>query len=144
MNFRSRLPEQSLAIPMAPMLDIMFLLLIFFMVTLISAKLESKIGITVPSVNNSEIGNRHRNELLINLDKDGKLYINSIHKSPEYLRSLLKKVLADEGPLKKIPIIIRADRHTPHWATLQVIDICRDAGIWHIYFAALTKEERAP
>ena len=71
MNFRKNMQSNSPGFQMAPMIDIVFLLLIFFMVATIYAQWESKIGITVPIAETGEQTGRTPGEIIINIDNTG-------------------------------------------------------------------------
>lgn len=122
---------------MAPMIDIMFLLLIFFMTSTIMARWETKIGITVPSADSGVRTTRQRGEIIINLDKAGTIIINDANMSEERLERVLKQI-AETFPEQ--PVIIRADAKTNHEDVVTVLDICKKVDIWNISFAALEKE----
>lgn len=134
MNFKKRLSTEHAGFPLAPMVDIMFLLLIFFMAATIFAQWETKIGITVPTADTGVRGVRQPGEIIINLDADGHIFVNSVEMTPERLEALLAKV-ADA--FKNQPVIVRADRMTRHEAVVQILDICRKVDIWNVAFASL-------
>ncbi len=137
MNFRKELQSSSPGFQMAPMIDIVFLLLIFFMVATVYAQWESKIGITVPTADTSVQVNRTPGEIIINLDKEGGIFINSIQITPDKLYELLLQIAET---FKGHPIIIRADKETDYEAVINVIDICRKVDIWNVAFATLARD----
>ena len=122
---------------MAPMIDIMFLLLIFFMVATIYAQWETKIGINVPTAETGAQTGRTPGEVIINLDKEGQIYINSVQMEPERLHKLLVQIAQT---FKGQPVIIRADEKTEYEDVITVLDICRKVDIWNISFATLPKD----
>ena len=77
MNFRkNNVPDQS-GFQMAPMVDVMFLLLIFFMVSSIYYQKEKKLEIKLPHAESGLSTQRVLGELIINVDKEGDYYVNS-------------------------------------------------------------------
>ena len=138
MNFRKEFNVNSPGFQMAPMIDIMFLLLIFFMVATIYAQWETKIGINVPSADTGIQTGRTPGEVIINLDKEGTIFINSVEMEPERLHKLLAQIAQT---FKGQPVIIRADKKTEYDAVIKVLDICRRVDIWNISFATLPKED---
>ena len=134
MNFKKRLTTQSVGFQMAPMVDILFLLLVFFMVSSIYAQWERKLDITVPTADTGVRAARKQGEIIINLDEKGDIYINSVQMSAERLRGLLTHV-ADS--FKGHPVIIRADAKTHHEKVILILDICRDVDIWNVAFATI-------
>ena len=138
MNFKKRIADQQSGFQMAPMIDIMFLLLTFFMAATIYAQWETKMSITVPTTDTGTRGARQQGEIIINLDEDGKIFINNVEMKAERLRNLLANVAAD---YRNQPVIIRADAKTDHEAVIKVLDICRQVDIWNVAFATLPDEQ---
>lgn len=135
MDFKKRIQTQQTGFQMAPMIDIIFLLLIYFMAATLYAKWETKVGITVPTADSGLQGTqRPPGEVIVNLDDKGRVYINSMEMSKDKLQNLLQQV-SDE--FKGQPVIIRADRHTDHEHVIAVLDICRKVDIWNVAFATL-------
>ena len=138
MNFRRDQQPASPGFQMAPMIDVVFLLLIFFMVASIFAQWESKVDIKVPVAETAEPMRRKLSEIMVNLDKDGRVYINSVEMSQDVLLRTLKTV---QSAHQNTPIIIRADGRTDHRHVMTVLDACRMAHITNISFATLDGKE---
>ncbi|MCF7853815.1 MAG: biopolymer transporter ExbD [Candidatus Pacebacteria bacterium] len=134
MNFRKNLAGSQQGFQMAPMIDIMFLLLIFFMAAAIYAQWETRMDVTVPTAKSGERLTRQPGEIIINLDEQGDIYINEVKMDLDRLRSLLARV---SEQYRDQPVIIRADRKTPHEHVMHVLDTCREVDIWNVAFAAL-------
>lgn len=134
MNFRKRNQIQQAGFQMAPMVDIMFILLIFFMTAFIFAQWENKLGIQVPTASTGDKAEREPGEVVINIDKDGKIFINSMEESPEQLKAILQMV-TDVSKFQ--PVIIRADAEVPHKYFVRVLDICREVDIVNVSIASL-------
>jgi biopolymer transport protein ExbD len=141
MNFRKRLNIPQSSFQMAPMIDIMFLLLIFFMVAAVYAQWEKKIGIDVPTAQSFDDNPRIPGEIIINIEDDGVIYVNNTQMSIARLENLLANVAQD---YRDQPIIIRADGTTDHQDVMAVLDVCRTAGIWNVAFAVLPKAQNQP
>lgn len=140
MNFRKNLSSQEPGFQMAPMIDIMFLLLIFFMAATIFAQWETKIGITVPTADSGVGGAREPGEIIVNVDKEGDIFVNDVQMSLDRLQSLLAQV-ADL--YQDQPVIIRADAETRHEDVVKVLDVCRKVDVWNVAFATLEPEKNA-
>ncbi len=125
-------------IQMAPLIDIVFLLLIFFMSASIFYQLESEMNITVPTAKKSKDMERSPGEIIINIRKDGSIVINQREMSYPDLEHMLKRVAQ---LYKGQPVIIRADKNTYHKDVIRVLDICAGADIWNVSFATM-KEDR--
>ena len=138
MNFSKQRSFPQAGFQMAPMVDIMFLLLIFFMAATIFAQWESTIGITVPTVDKAVPATREPGEIIINLDEQGTIFVNSVEMDRDRLQSLLSQVAeAFAGH----PVIIRADAKTQHQKVIDVLDICKTADIWNVAFATVPRKK---
>jgi len=140
MDFRKRHTRDQVGFQMAPMVDIMFLLLILFMAANIFAQWETKMGITVPTADSGIRGIRQPGEIIVNIDEKGLIYVNSVEMSPDRLQQLLSQV-ADA--FRDQPVIIRADRSTKHEDVIRVLDICREVDIWNVAFASLPPKDES-
>lgn len=131
-------PERPV-IQMAPLIDIVFLLLIFFMSASIFYQLETEINITVPTANESKETRRTPGEIIINILKDGSIVVNQRQMAHDDLKTMLVRV---SELYHGQPVIIRADRQTYHKDVISVLDICAGADIWNVSFATMKEEEK--
>lgn len=137
MNFRKRIGEQRNGFQMAPMVDIMFLLLIFFMVSALYAEWETRIDIEVPASSSGSRAERQAGEIIVNVEPEGEFVVNQIEMTAGRLENLLRRV-SSQYPDQ--PVIVRADAETPHKHVIAVLDICKQVDIWNIAFATLPQE----
>ncbi|MGI6454442.1 MAG: ExbD/TolR family protein [bacterium] len=140
MNFLSRVSEEEPIIPMAPMIDIIFLLLIFFITTSVFARLENEISITVPTAETATTPKRNLGELIINLRLDGGIVVNQREITLDQLGILLNRI-AKQFPDQSV--IIRGDRQTDLENAIEILDLCARTGIWNVSFAALPPEQES-
>jgi len=126
------------AIQMAPLIDIVFLLLIFFMSASIFYQLETEINITVPTADESTETKRAPGEIIINIRKDGTVVVNQRQMDYGELQNMLGRI---SELYRGQPVIIRADRQTYHKDVIRVLDICAGADIWNVSFATMKEEE---
>jgi biopolymer transport protein ExbD len=139
MNFKKSIGSEQAGFQLAPMVDIMFLLLIFFMVSSIYYQLEKNLEVKVPKAESGVSSERTAGELIINVDKKGGYYVNNIKQSIEAIESLLGDVLKDHDGT---PVIIRCDKEAPHKFFVKVFDVCQKLGIQDIRIA--TEPEGLP
>ena len=139
MNFRKKTEDTSSGFQMAPMVDIIFLLLIFFIAAAVYSQWENKLEIKVPTADRGIDRARYPGEAIINIDKDGKYFLNSVEYSPERIEQLLRQ-LAKTFPEQ--PVVIRADKATECKYLVHLIDICAKTNIVNLSFA--TVKEEAP
>lgn len=131
MNFRKRVP----ALPqfqMTAMMDIVFLLLCFFVTSTVFSQWEYEVDLTLPSAKSAETSTRLPGEIILNVARDGAVTVNQRVFRGEDLDKLLKQV---SGYLPGQPVIIRADIDTAYGAFMKVVDACRMAGITNLSLA---------
>ena len=138
MNFKKRnvAPEQSFQL--APMVDVIFLLLCFFVTSQIFSQWETEIDIKLPTARTGKIPQRLEGEIIINILADGKTVVNQRVLDKEALDSLLQRIV---GLFPGQPILLRADKATAYEHVIRVLDGCRDADIWNLSFATTADEE---
>ena len=139
MNFRKDINERQVGFQMAPMVDIIFLLLIFFIAAAVYSQWESKLEIKVPTADSGLDRARYPGEAIINIDRNGKFFLNSVEYSPERLQNLLAR-LSKTYPDQ--PVVIRPDRKTDCRYLIQVIDICAKTDIANLSFATVKQENK--
>ena len=138
MNFRREHEEERAGLPFTPMLDVIFLLLIFFMTTSIYGQLEEEIGIVVPTASEAVPPDRTPGEIIINITEDGMIVVNQKQYDLASLQELLNKV---GTVFKGQAVKIRGDRRTQFGRAVEVLNACAKADIWNVSFAALTERE---
>jgi biopolymer transport protein ExbD len=127
MNFR-RLRTQDIDINLTPLIDVVFLLLIFFMVSTTFTK-ESRIEIDLPE-SSSKISAEQTTPVEIVIDKNGHYRINGIALANHDLVTLITAL--SEYDDKETPIIIAADKTTPYQAVITALDAAAKNGLMHI------------
>ena len=125
------------ALALTSMLDVIFLLLCFFVTASVFSQWENEISISLPSASSAETPGRLPGEVILNVAKDGSVTVNAKKLSLDELGSRLRKV-AEFYPGQ--PLVIRADRATAYASLVAVIDTCRNAGVWN--FSLATVDER--
>ncbi len=132
MNFRSdRRDEVDLDI--TPLIDVVFLLLIFFMVST-TFEHNSEINITLPN-SSKEITEAKPDAVNVGLDSQGAVYINDkalVNAQIETIKAALSEALVG---LDEPPIIISADANASHQSVVRVMDAARQLGLVKITFA---------
>jgi len=125
-------------IQMAPLIDIVFLLLIFFMSAFIFYELETEINISVPTAEESQPMQRTTGEIIINVRQDGSVIVNQKELTHDELKTMLTRV---SELYKGQPVIIRGDKDTFHKHIIKVLDICAGSNIWNVSFATMKEKE---
>lgn len=123
MNFKKNINENQSGFQLAPMVDVMFLLLIFFMVSSIYYQLEKNLEVKVPKAESGSDVDRANVELIINIDKKGSYFVNNIKMDIDGVREILSDIVNKFNQSQ--PIIIRCDKETPHKYFVKVFDVCQ-------------------
>ena len=141
MKFSGKLKEAPVGFQIAPMIDVVFLLLIFFVTSQIYAQWESEIGINLPTAKTAEENPRSPGEIIINVSKDGTVAVSGQVLDEERLTTVLKRLVA---VFPGQPVLIRADRKTAYEEVVRVLDICRRCDVWNVSFATALSEPETP
>jgi len=138
MNFRPR-GEEEVDVNLTPLIDVVFLLLIFFMVSTTFIR-ESEIELTLPEAS-AEARNDPIDKIDIAIDKSGRFFVNGnalINTQLATIRQALNDAKPDEGdPI----VIISADDAATHQSVVTVMDAARQAGLNRITFPTKIHEE---
>jgi len=137
-NFRGKSKPEQVGFQLAPMIDVMFLLLCFFVVSQIYAQWETEIDITLPTAQTGDVPDRMPAEIIVNVRHDGNMVVNQREFDQAGLAHLLKRIV-DIYPGQ--PILIRADQETAYKHVVGILDLCRQCDIWNISFATTATEE---
>ena len=132
MRFSQRNRSKAPALALTSMLDVIFLLLCFFVTVSVFSQWESEISIKLPNAKTAEAPERLPGEIIVNLAKDGGISVNSVKLSLEELGERLAKV-AKFFPGQ--PVIIRADKEVRYETLVKLIDTCRASDIWNFSLA---------
>jgi len=119
------------------MMDIIFLMLFFFITTSVFSQWEYEINITLPSAQSGKVPDRLPGEIIINITRDGRVSVNQQDLTLDALRARLDR-LARYFPGQ--PVVLRADKETRYEDLIKVVDTCRKADIWN--FSMATSEEK--
>jgi biopolymer transport protein ExbD len=137
MKFRTRSEPVPVAFQIAPMVDILLVLLCFFVITWSMARKENELDVRVPAAQAAQESNPVVNQTVLNVKSDGTIVWDRKQISREALQEKLKS-LASLYP--DYAIILRGDVKTNYEHIVQVLDSCRQAGIWNVAFATSKTE----
>ena len=134
MKFRKDSNTKQVEVNLTPLIDVVFLLLIFFMVSTTFEK-QSQIKITLPEANTSETVEKEPQVIDIGIDPEGKYFVNTeelLKSDAETLKNMLVKVSQGKTDL---PVIISADGKAPHQSVITVLDVASQLGMTQMTFA---------
>lgn len=130
MNFRAP-RERDADINLTPLIDVVFLLLIFFMVSTTFVK-ESEIDLTLPEAS-AEVKETAAEQIDVAIDRDGTVYINEkalLNNRVDTLRKALGDAADGDDPV----VIISADARASHQSVVDIMDAARQAGLFRVTF----------
>jgi biopolymer transport protein ExbD len=132
MKIRRRAEPNVLGFQIAPMVDILLVLLCFFIVTWSFARKELELDVKVPTAQNAKDSNPVVNQTVLNVKADGSIVWNRKTVSAEELVKRLKEL---SGLFPDYAIILRGDKNVKYEHIAAVLDILREANIWNVAFA---------
>ena len=134
---RKQMPDAKL--DMTPMIDIVFQLIIFFVVTvdLQNKALETSVRMAMaPNGPVEEV--KDPRTVVVDVEADGTISIMRTPLSEGQLYTILKKAVNTSG--QSTPVVIRGDLAAKHEIIKKVMDVCGKAGLWKLRFAALKEK----
>lgn len=118
---------------LAPMIDILLLLLGFFIISYQLTRSETVLDVKVPTAEEgAEPEERQRGEIIINILADGGIRVEGLNVD---LKQLEEKLSTISRQFKNQPVRLRGDASVAYQRMVEVIDTCQKAGIWNISFA---------
>jgi biopolymer transport protein ExbD len=120
---RKREDEMAGEIDLTPMLDVVFILLIFFIVTSVFVT-EAGIDVSKPQASTAEA--RSKDLILIAISDDGQIWIDGEQLDPRFIRSRFERRLA-ETP--NASVVIQGDRAAQNEHVMTILRAARDANI---------------
>ena len=140
MRIPARTVTNSVGFNMTPLIDVVFLLIIFFLLSSHLARHETALALPLPEVQTGQrVTDANRPQLTVNVLGDGGLIVASRAVALEELTGLLaeRRKVHGEG----LEVRIRADRSVPYSRAEAVMLACARAGIWHVAYAVTRKTE---
>ena len=123
-------PDDNPAIELTPIIDMVFLLLIFFLVATTFQRAELEMSIALPETQSGGPITRALREIVVNITDNGTIVVSGAQVSPVDLESMIRTAI-DVNPDQKVTV--RGDRAVLYDSVIQVLDICRRAGIQEPY-----------
>lgn len=138
MNLQPQRGEEP-DINLTPLIDVVFLLLIFFMVST-TFKHEARLSVELPQASASPVERQKKTFELV-IDAAGKYYIEDKEVVNPDLKSLMHTIEKYTGGTTDLPFIIRADAKTPHQAVITAMDAAGRLGYQQISIATVQSQE---
>ncbi len=130
--------RQEPDIQLAPLVDIVFLLLVFFLVATTYLDEEKDLTLVLPRVSAGEESRPKLDRLLVNVRTDGTVFLGERQIGREDLyRALVEARRANPA----VPVILRGDRSASHGQIVGVLSICRRARIRNVAIAVQHEQD---
>lgn len=131
MRLRSLHVEEKPAIMIIPMIDIIFFLLVFFMLSMLTMVTQKTIALQLPTAAVAKVDTTKT--LPISIDKNGTIYLE---REVITLSDLQKRLIEEKSKTNKLTIVLRGDVDSQYGKVVAVMDTVRLAGIDRISIAA--------
>lgn len=144
MNFGASEEQDETGIELTPLIDVVFLLLIFFMISTTFTK-ETALKINLPEANGDvsaeqplsvevQVGAGSEYAIASSSEQSARALVNSN-------RDTLKNALSEFKDQEKLLLIVRADKKATHDAVIKVLDVAQELGLTNITFATKQSTE---
>lgn len=135
-------PDRSdnIDLNLTPLIDVVFLLLIFFMVST-TFEQQSKLKIDLPEASASKT-EQQPDAVVIAIDARGRYFINDrqlVNSQLDTLKAALQKTVGDK---RDTPLVLRADAKTPHQSVVMAMDAAAQLGLTRLSIATLENDAK--
>ena len=132
MNLRRHTPLHHPGIQLAPLVDVLLLLLIFFLLTWNAARTENELDVKVPKASAAKEKSAPIGDVIVNVKADCNVVVNRRTLSGPELTELLKSLIQLNS---EQAVVIRGDEAGAYKNIVDVLNICTEAGITNVAFA---------
>ncbi len=137
MNFQRKVDFHPPGFNITPLLDILLVLIIFFILTWSFSRDERDLTIQVPTAKHAEPSRPVPGEIIVNVLPDGTINLNQRVLTEDELREILSRVIRD---FPEQAIIVRADGEVPYRNIIAILDVASAANVKNISFATRPEE----
>jgi len=127
--------KDDIDLNLTPLIDVVFLLLIFFMVSTTFEK-TSKLKIDLPEAS-AKATKPVDKKIVLGIDAKGRYYINDRQLVNTQLKTIKIALLKIAGDSRDLPIVLRADAKTPHQSVVRAMDAASQVGLTHLSISTL-------
>lgn len=117
---------------MTPMIDMVFLLLVFFMTVSTLAQANQRVKLDLPESFASNVPNNLSNRGIVSLNAEGLIFVGAQPRTLDQMKASIKESLASNPDLR---IQVRADQATTYEAIRKVLRACAEAGAYEVIYA---------
>lgn len=138
MNLRPEHEREPLEVNLTPLIDVVFLLLIFFMVSTTFDQ-QAKLKVQLPEAS-AKAEKKEFNALIISIDAKGQYYVDDkqlVNTTAKTLKQALIKTIDNKFDT---PVILKADANTPHHAVVTAMDTIAQIGLTKLSIATMESQ----
>ena len=132
MNLRRHAVPHHPGIQLAPLVDVLMLLLIFFLLTWNAARNENELDVKVPKASEAKEKSAPIGDVVVNVKADGNVIVNRRTLSGPELSEMLRSLVQLDS---NQAVVIRGDEVGQYKNIVDVLNICSQAGVTNIAFA---------
>ena len=139
MHVPKHFSKRNVGFNMTPMIDVVFLLIIFFLVSSHLAKQESSMELKLPAaMAGQEDFDQTTARITINVKRDGSLWLGGQIVEPEQLTARFAKLRAEQGD--GVEVRIRGSREAAYSTVEPIMLACTKASIWNVKYAVYREQ----
>ena len=132
MNLRRHATPQHPGIQLAPLVDVLLLLLIFFLLTWNAARNENELDVKVPKAASAKEKTATMGDVVVNVKTDGNVVVNRRTLTATELSDMLKNLVQ---LYPEQAVVIRGDETGAYKHIVNVLNICSESGVTNVAFA---------
>jgi biopolymer transport protein ExbD len=117
------------------LIDVVFLLLIFFMVSTTFDE-DARLRLQLPAADGEAVSAEDIELVEIVIDRFGQPYVDDGRVIGDDIESMKQALIGAVGPRRDLPVLIKADAATPHQAVMRALDAASQLGLTRVAFAA--------
>ncbi len=134
MNLRPHRRDRP-TLDMTPLIDVVFLLLIFFMVSTTFDK-QTHLKVDLPEASPQAAADPNADRVTLTIDAAGHFYVNEREVINTDVTTLKRALVKAAGGKLDLPVVITVDRNAPFQTTMTAMDAAAQAGLWRLRFVA--------
>jgi len=137
MNLRPGHKEENVEVNLTPLIDVVFLLLIFFMVSTTFDR-HARLKVSLPE-SSAKASQQQVEPLVLSIDARGNYFLNErqlVNKQLDTLKQAIRKTVGEQD-ITQLAIVLRADANTPHQAVVRAMDAASQLGMTRLSIATV-------
>ena len=132
--------KKTVRLDLTPLIDVVFLLLIFFMVSTTFDR-QTKLKVALPEASEQAAEEQDREEIAITIDEQGHFYINDEELITHDLDTLMRAMTKAADDRSDVPVMVSSDKQAPFQSAIMVMDAVGQLGFSKLSFMARQTNE---